>query len=82
MDGARCHMTEAVRDAFKKIKTGLAYIPGGMTPILQPLDTHLNRPLKDFVRKQWEEWMLNGEEVILVLLNKHTCTFIFICINL
>jgi hypothetical protein len=63
MDGARCHMTEPVRKHFKKENTDLAYIPSGMTPILQPLDTHLNRTIKDYCRKEWEEWMLNGEEV-------------------
>jgi hypothetical protein len=63
MDNARCHLTDAVKAGFKKERTELHYIPGGMTPILQPLDTHLNKPLKGAMRSRWEEWMLNGEKV-------------------
>ena len=62
MDSARCHLTSAVKTAFKKTGTLVKYIPGGMTPILQPLDVHLNKPVKSFSRSQWEEWMLHGEE--------------------
>jgi hypothetical protein len=63
MDGARCHLTEDVRKEFKRQSSDLIIIPGGKTPLLQPLNTHLNRPVKDTVRKSWEDWMLNGQEV-------------------
>ena len=63
LDTARCHTHEDVKAEFEKEKTRLAYIPGGMTPLLQPLDSHLNKPFKDAnaMRRRWEEWLLNGD---------------------
>ena len=53
-------MTDTVKAAFKREKTDLAVIPGGLTSILQPLDVSLNKPFKDGVRKSWMEWMADG----------------------
>ena len=63
MDSAKCHLTDAVKKALKKSNTDVKYVPGGMTPILQTLDTHLNRPIKDFVYGKCEDCILNGEQV-------------------
>ncbi len=32
-------------------------IPGGATPLLQPLDVTLNKPLKDSVRSKYFDWL-------------------------
>ena len=51
------------------MQTTVKYIPGGMTPLLQPLDSHLNKPLKNFLKEKWANWLENGEKVdILILL--------------
>ena len=36
------------------------YIPGGLTPLLQPLDKCLNKPFKDDVRRKYLAWMISG----------------------
>ena len=63
MDSARCHLTEDVKEAFRRAGTTLKYIPGGMTPILQPLDVHLNKPIKDFLKEEWQKWLQHGDQV-------------------
>ena len=61
MDTARCHLTQPVKTELQKTNTVVQYVPGGMTPLLQPLDTHVNKPLKASMRKKWEKWMEAGE---------------------
>ncbi|OOY49140.1 hypothetical protein BOV97_13080 [Solemya velum gill symbiont] len=34
---------------------------GGMTPVLQPLDVGINKPLKDSMKQFWNEWMISGK---------------------
>ena len=34
----------------------IKYIPPGATGLLQPLDTHINRPFKASIRKYFEKW--------------------------
>lgn len=60
LDAFRCHKTEKTKKLLKK-KTTPAIIPGGMTSILQPLDVSINKPMKNSLRRKWNEWMLNGD---------------------
>ena len=69
MDTARCHLTEEVKKTIKKMGSEVKYIPDGMNPLLQPLNTHLNKPLKGFLRKKWNDWMLEGEHVSTMFIN-------------
>ena len=32
-----------------------------MTPLLQCIDTHVNKPFNDHLRGKWDEWMTDGE---------------------
>lgn len=61
LDAFRCHKTEKTKKLLKKKKTTPAIIPGGMTSILQPLDVSINKPMKNSLRRKWNEWMLNGD---------------------
>ncbi len=75
-------MTDGVKEAFKREKTSLQYIPGGMTPILQPIDTHVNKSLKASMRRKWEDWLLEGEQVltfffIFIFQELFQCVFLF-----
>ena len=54
------HVTKSMKAPFARENTKLAVIPGGLTPILQPLDDALNKPFKDGVRKRWKEWITDG----------------------
>ena len=62
MDSTTCHTDPAITEAFKVANTDTNYIQVGMTPHLQFLDTHLNKPFKDNLkdRWRWEEWLDNG----------------------
>ena len=62
LDTFTAHLTEAVKDAFDQCKTTLVVIPGGCTPVLQPLDISLNKPLKGYIRHSWTQYMLTESE--------------------
>jgi len=38
----------------------MAVIPGGLTKKLQPLDIAVNKPFKDQLQAEWENWMMGG----------------------
>lgn len=57
LDAFRGHLTEGVKRVLCDGKTDLVIIPGGMTSTLQPLDVVLNKPFKDRVRLEYQEWM-------------------------
>lgn len=60
LDAFRCHRMPAIKAALTKQKTDLAIIPGGMTKILQPLDVTVNKPMKDALRRKWNDWFMDG----------------------
>ncbi len=35
------------------------HIPGGCTSLCQPVDIGFNKPLKDCICEQWEDWMIH-----------------------
>ena len=37
----------------------LAIIPDGMTSQLQPLDVAVNKPFKDYVKQEYEDWLMS-----------------------
>jgi hypothetical protein len=37
----------------------LILVPAGRTRILQPLDVSINKPFKDFLRKNYNNWIEN-----------------------
>lgn len=62
MDTHRSHMMESVISSFQKEnRTDVMFIPGGMTPLLQPLDAYVNKSFKSKVKAEWQEWMRTGE---------------------
>lgn len=42
--------------------TTIVAIPGGCTPVLQPLDVSINKPVKVINRNLWEEYMLEQSD--------------------
>ncbi|KAJ1211543.1 hypothetical protein NDU88_006901 [Pleurodeles waltl] len=37
-------------------------LAAGLTSLVQPLDVCLNKPFKDRIREQWNEWMVSGKK--------------------
>jgi DNA gyrase inhibitor GyrI len=42
------------------MKTNVAVIPGGLTPVLQLFDVSMNKTFKDNIRKLYTQWMAEG----------------------
>ena len=59
-DSFRAHLTESVKADLQRRKIEVAVIPGGLTPVLQPLDKCLNKPFKDNIRRKYLSWMMTG----------------------
>jgi len=60
-DSARFHVTDNIKALLRHYGIDLVVIPAGMTPELQPLDTHINKWIKaaaeevtDRMEAEWE----------------------------
>lgn len=54
------HLTDAVKELLDRRNVNFAVIPGGLIPVLQPLDKCINKPFKAKVRVQYEAWIINS----------------------
>ena len=54
MDSFRAHFVEEVSDYMKEIRTKALAITAGFTPELQPLDAVVNKPFKDYMKREWD----------------------------
>uniref|UniRef100_A0A5S6QGU9 DDE-1 domain-containing protein n=1 Tax=Trichuris muris TaxID=70415 RepID=A0A5S6QGU9_TRIMR len=61
-DSFRGQAADKITSYVKKCKIETAVIPGGLTSVLQPLDVCLNKPFKDHMREEWNNWMVNGQK--------------------
>ena len=59
-DSFRGHLTDSVKSSLQRRKIDVAVIPGGLTPVLQPLDKCLNKPFKDNIRRKYQSWLITG----------------------
>jgi hypothetical protein len=64
LDECRTHLTGRVRCAFLTHRTEVDYIPGGYTSKLQMLDVGVNKPFKNNIRNEFDEWLVNARESI------------------
>ena len=60
LDAATCHNTEKVEENMKQNKIDTKVIHGGLTRLIQYLDTRVNSEFKRGMWERWEEWMANG----------------------
>jgi len=58
LDSYRCHMMASVVTRIQDLGVEVRHIPGGCTPLCQPVDVGFNKPFKDRVRRQWLSWMI------------------------
>ena len=61
MDSAKSHLGD-VPEVFTRYNTECKIIDGGMIPLLQFLDAHVNKPFKDILKERWAEWIASGTE--------------------
>ena len=59
-DSFQAHLTDSVKGDLNHRNIDVAIIPGGLSPVLQPLDKCLNKPFKDNVRRKYLAWMISG----------------------
>ena len=63
LDSYQCHMMALVVHRIQNLGVEVEHIPGGCTGLCRPLDVGLNKPLKCYIRKEWNNWMLDeGDE--------------------
>ncbi|KEY68826.1 hypothetical protein S7711_09825 [Stachybotrys chartarum IBT 7711] len=61
MDVVAFHKTRGILDCLRDHRVICAFIPGGCTSLLQPLDTTINRPFKDWLLDATEEYVMQRE---------------------
>jgi len=57
LDAFKGHLTDSVKNQFRKMKTELLVNPYGITSVLQPTDVSINKPSKDRMRQQYLTWI-------------------------
>ena len=68
LDSYKCHLMSSVVHAIQDLAIEVDHIPGGCTGLVQPLDLGVNKPLKNWIRRKWEEYML--EEGLAMTVSK------------
>jgi hypothetical protein len=64
LDECRTHLTEKVRAAFSECGTEVDYIPGGYTCKVQMLDVGVNKPFKNNVTAEFNDWIVaSGDNI-------------------
>jgi len=64
MDDASFHHSESLAKKCKENDIDLLILPGGTTPILQPLDVVINKPFKDVLKENYRKWLITEFEEI------------------
>ena len=56
MDKCTVHTKDNAKEKLKSNGSEVDFIPGGCSGLLQPLDTCVNKPFKDIIRKKFSAW--------------------------
>jgi hypothetical protein len=59
LDSYRCHMMASVVKMIQELGVEVKHIPGGCSPLCQPVNIGFNKPFKDCMRRQWTLWMMS-----------------------
>ena len=57
LNSAACHQSEDIEKAIKDSNIEIISIPGGCTGFLQPIDTAVNKGLKDRIKQSYHSWI-------------------------
>ena len=56
MDNFKGQTTESVKNLLEDHNIHTCYLPPNTTDLLQPMDISVNKPAKDYVKRQFQEW--------------------------
>jgi hypothetical protein len=59
LDDYKCHKEAGIRKKLRDRNIFLVIVPGGLTPVAQPLDLWINRLLNDYHKMCYEYWALD-----------------------
>jgi hypothetical protein len=59
LDSYQCHMMASVVEMIQELGVEVKHIPGGCTPLCQPVIVGFNKPFKDCMRRKWTLWMMS-----------------------
>jgi hypothetical protein len=59
LDAFRGHLSEEMKVKLDRKNCDLVVIPGSMTSQFQQLYVSVNKPFKDYLRKEYEAWLLS-----------------------
>jgi hypothetical protein len=65
----------SVVNRIEDLGVEVEHIPGGVTSLTQPVDVGINKPMKNYVVRQWEDYML--EHGIKEAITKPPNRFVF-----
>lgn len=63
LDSFKGHLVNSVTESLKERKSDMVVIlvgGGGMTSQLQPLDVSENKSFKDYIKDEYETWLLSS----------------------
>jgi len=60
-DAFRCHLTPRVNDILNRAKVDSVIIPGGCTKFIQAPDVSWNKPMKEYLREMYDNWLAESE---------------------
>jgi hypothetical protein len=60
LDECTVHKMEPVKEAFLNCNTHVDLFPGGYTGRLQPMDVGCNKPFKDYLTEEFDDWLIDN----------------------
>jgi hypothetical protein len=59
LNSYQCHMMALVVQMIQELGVEVKHIPGGCTPLCQPVNIGFNKPFEDCMRRQWRLLMMS-----------------------
>jgi hypothetical protein len=59
LDQYKCHLMASIVNRIEALGVQVEHIPSGCTGLVQPVDVGIGKPLKNRMRHQWEEFMID-----------------------
>ena len=58
------HVMGKIVNHIQSLRIEVIHIPAGCRYLCQPIDMGINKPIKSGLREKWEDWMIEGDEII------------------